>query len=54
MAPVPSKGRGKVRPLKKLKKNTRFHKMFMQLGEEWNLTSHVLKQLEVFICLKYG
>ena len=26
----------------------------MQLGEEWNLKSHVLKQLEDFTCLMYG
>jgi len=26
----------------------------MQFGEEWNLKSHVLKQLEEFTCLMYG
>ena len=30
------------------------HKAFMQLGEEWNLKIHVLKQLEEFTCLMYG
>ena len=39
---------------KKLEKNHRFHKEFMQFGEEWNLKSHVLKQLEEFTCLMYG
>ena len=53
-APVPSKGRGKVGPLKKLKKNPRFHKLFPQFGEEWNLKSHVLEQLDEFTCLVYG
>ena len=48
------KGNGKVGPLKKLQKNPRFHNAFMQLGEEWNLESHVLKQLEEFTCLMYG
>ena len=53
-APVPSNGRRNVGPLKKLEKNHRFHKAFMQLGEEWNLKFHVLKQLEEFSCLMYG
>ena len=26
----------------------------MQFGEEWNLKSHVLKQLAEFTCLVYG
>ena len=52
-APVPSMGRGKVGPLKKLEKHPRFHKAFRQLGEEWNLKYHVLKQLEEFTCLMY-
>ncbi|KAK2178255.1 hypothetical protein NP493_551g03033 [Ridgeia piscesae] len=53
-APVPSKGRGKAGPLKKLAKNPRFHKAFMQLGEEWNLKYHVLKQMEELTCLMDG
>ena len=28
------KGKGKVRPLKKLEKNPKFHKAFQQLGED--------------------
>ena len=47
-------GKGGGGPLKKLEKNSRIHKVFMQLGEEWNLKLHVLKQLEEFTCLKYG
>ena len=53
-APVPSKRREKVGPVKKLEKHPWFHKAFMQLGEEWNLKFHVLKQLEEFTCLIYG
>ena len=53
-APVPSMGRGKVGPLKKSGEHPRFHKAFRQLGEEWNLKYHVLKQLEEFTCLMYG
>ncbi|KAK2183590.1 hypothetical protein NP493_304g07046 [Ridgeia piscesae] len=53
-ASVPSNGRGKVGPLKKLEKHPRFHQAFRQLGEEWNLKYHVLKQLEEFTCLMYG
>ena len=53
-APVPSKGRGKVGPLKKLEKHPRCHKAFRQHGEEWNPKYHVLKQLEEFTCLMYG
>ena len=41
--------RGKVGPLlKNLEKNSRLHNAFRQLGEEWNLKFHVLKQLEEF------
>ena len=53
-APVPSKGRGKVGPLKKLEKNPRFNKLFLQFGEEWILKSHVLEQFDEFTCLVYG
>ena len=52
--PVPSKGRRKVGPLKKLEKHPRFYKAFRQFGEEWNLKYHVLKLLEEFTCLMYG
>ena len=48
------KGKGKVGPLKKLEKNLRFHKLFMKFGEEWNLKSNVLEQLDEFINLVYG
>ena len=41
-------------PLKKLEKSLRCHKVFLQFGEEWNLNSHVLKQLEKFTCQMYG
>ena len=53
-APVPSKEKGKVGRLKKLEKKPRFHRAFMQLGEEWNFKSHVLKQLEEITCLMPG
>ena len=46
-------GDWKVGPLKKLEKK-RFHKVFMQFGEECNLKYHVLKQIKEFSCLMYG
>ena len=46
-------GKGEDGALKKLEKNPRIHKAFMELGEEWNLKCHVLKQLEDFTCLIY-
>lgn len=48
------KGKGKVGPLKKLEKNPRFHRAFQQLGEDWNVKPHVLKEVEQFTCLMYG
>ena len=47
-------GKGEGGALKKLETNPRIHKAFMQLGAEWNLKSHALKQLEEFTCLVYG
>ena len=47
------KGMGKVRPLKMLEKAPRFHRAFRQLGDNWNVSSEVLKQLEQFTCLMY-
>ena len=43
--PVPSMGRGKVGPLKKLEKNPRLYKVFMQLDEEWNLKTHAVWEI---------
>ena len=51
---MPSKGKGKVGPLKKLEKHPRFHIVFRQLSEELSLKYHILKQLEEFTCLMYG
>ena len=48
------KGKGKGEAPEKLEKKPRFHRPFMQLSEEWNFKSHVLKQLEEFTCLMYG
>lgn len=48
------KGKGKVAPLKKLQKNPIFHRAFQQLGEDWDVTPQVLKQIEHFTCLMYG
>jgi len=48
------KWKGKVGPLKKLEKNPRFHKLFLQFGEVWNLKSNVLEQLDEFTSLVYG
>ncbi|KAK5931215.1 hypothetical protein CgunFtcFv8_027381 [Champsocephalus gunnari] len=53
-APVPSKGRGRWAPLKKLEKNPKFHRAFSQLGDNWNVKPEVMKQLEQFTCLIYG
>ena len=38
-------------PLTKLEKNPRFHKAFRQLGDDWNVTPQMLKELEQFTCL---
>ena len=48
------KGKGKVGPLKKLEKNPRFHKVFRELGDTWNVTPQVQQSLEQFTCLMYG
>lgn len=47
------KGKGKIGPLKKLEKNPRFHVIFKQLGDDWNVKPEVLRQLEQFTCLMY-
>ena len=47
------KGKGKVRPPKKLEKNPRFHKAFRRMGDDWNIKAHVMKQLEQFTYLVY-
>ena len=52
-APVPSNGM-EGGPLKKVEKNARCHKVFLQFGEEWDLKSHVMNQLDEFTCLVYG
>ena len=52
-APVPSNGR-EGGPLNKLEKKPRCHKVFIQFGDELDLKSHVLEQLEEFTCLVYG
>ena len=48
------KGKGEVGPLTKLKKNPMFHKVLRQLGDDWNVTPQMLKELEQFTCLMYG
>ena len=48
------KGKGKVGPLKKLQKNPRFHRAFRELGNDWNVSSRMLNQLEQYTCLMYG
>lgn len=45
------KGKGKIGPLKKLEKKPRFHVIFKQLGDDWNVKPEVLRQLEQFTCL---
>lgn len=48
------KGKGKVRPLKKLEKNPKFHKAFQQLGDDWDVDLFMQTQIEQFTCLMYG
>ena len=48
------KGKGKVRPLKKLEKNPKFHKAFEQLGDDWDVDLFMQTQIEQFTCLMYG
>ena len=52
-APVPSNGT-ECGPLNKLEKKPRCHNVFLQFGDEWDLKSHVLEQLEEFTCLVDG
>ena len=48
------KGKGKVRPLKKLQNNPRFLKTFQHRGEDWKVKSQLHEELEEFTCLVYG
>ena len=48
------KGKGKVRPPKKLEKNPRFYNAFRQIGYKWKVKHRVMKQLEQFEYLVYG
>jgi len=48
------KGRGKMGPLKKLEKNPKYHSAFRKLGDDWNVSPQLLKELEQFTCLIYG
>ena len=48
------KGKGKLRPLKKLQKNPKFQTAFRQLGDDWVVQPLVIKQIEQFTCLMYG
>lgn len=48
------KGKGKVGPLKKLEKNPRLQKAFSELGDDWNVTPGILRELEKFTCIMYG
>ena len=48
------KGKVKVRPPKKLERDPRFHKTLREIGDDWNVKSRVIKQLEQFTYLVYG
>ena len=48
------KGKGKVAPLKKLQKKTKYLKTVQQLGSEWNVKPELYQQLEIFTYLIYG
>ena len=48
------KGKGKMGPMKKLEKNPKYHSAFRKLGDDWNVSPQLLKELEQFTCLIYG
>ena len=47
-------GNGKVGPLRKMEKNPKYHSAFRKLGDDWNVSPQLLKELEQFTCLLYG
>ena len=44
----------KVALLKKLQKNSKYHKAFKALSDDWTLKSEVMENNEAFTCLMYG
>ena len=48
------KGKGKVQPLKKLKRNERFFNAFSRLCEKWTISEEIIQSLEDFTCKMYG
>jgi len=47
-------GKGKARALKLLMSNSDHQEMFIELGQEWNLSQELLEKLEAFTCLLYA
>ena len=48
------KGIGKVKPIKVLQKMQRFRPLFASIGETWNTSEDLIKQLDEFTCAMYG
>ena len=48
------KGIGKVKPIKILEKTLKYKTTLSRLGEEWHVTSDVVKELDSFTGALYG
>ena len=48
------KGIGKLKPIKLLQKHQKFEEPFRRLGESWEISGEVLKDIETFTCKLYG
>lgn len=48
------KGVGKIKPIKILQKNPRFHVILAQLGDNWEVSQALHRGLEEFTCILYG
>ena len=46
--------KGKAACFKILKGNSKFQKMFAELGENWNISDDLYKKLEEYVCQLYG
>ena len=48
------KGIGKLKPIKILQKSPEFESSLSELGESWEVSDRVVKDLEIFTCRLYG
>ena len=48
------KGEGKKTPLKKLEKKPRYQECFVKLGDSWEVSKGLSRELEEFVCFLYG